>query len=311
MHQDSLDDAADSARRAPVPGVLVLGMHRSGTSVVTGIMERLGFHGGPRDSMIAPDANNSDGYWEQGPLVAWHDELLAELGGWASAPPVLEPHAVVAAAAHLPSVVERIPTMFTSPWFLKDPRQCLLLPAWDAEHGHRDLAVVVAREPAGVIDSLVRRNNYSRGLASALWERYNRELLANVAGRTAVVVRYDQLLADPRAVVEQLAAATAGLGPVADAAAIEHAAALVQARRELAPPSSDHPLWQRLVDLTGGHEALDPGALPPLDPLATRLIDRRRRRLNLLRRVFGTRSSRLGAVDQIPAKMRDALARRR
>lgn len=296
---------------SPVPGVLVLGMHRSGTSVVAGVVERLGFHGGPRETMIAPDANNSDGYWEQGPLVQWHDELLATLGGWASAPPKLDRRAVVDAAAGTASVVDRIPSMFAQPWFLKDPRQCLLLPAWDEAHGHRDLAIVVAREPDGVVDSLVRRNNYSPALALALWERYNHDLLANATGRRAVVVRYDELLADPAAAAERLADALATVGPRADRDAVAHAAELVQARRALDPPTSDHPLWRRLVELTGTHDAFEPGALPPLDPLGTRQIERRRRRLNLVRRLVGTRSSRLGTVDQLPARIRDGLGRKR
>lgn len=298
------------------PGVLVLGMHRSGTSVASGVVERLGFHGGPRETMFAPDEHNSDGYWEQRPLVDFHDAVLAELDGWASAPPTFPMARALAAAAGQAPLHESLGTMFTAPWFLKDPRQCLLLPVWDAAYGDGDQAVVVIRNPAGVAASLVRRNAYSTELAASLWERYNHDLLAAVQGRRCIVVRYDSLLADPASTVARMAA---GLSPLLDEPigddAIAHAASLI---RDTGTAGSEPPieieahrrLWDLVAELEGTHDALDLGdRLPPLSAGGTALIERRRKRLNRVRRVLGSNHDRRAAFDQIPARIRDLLSR--
>ena len=59
--------------------VLVLGMHRSGTSAVTRFLNRLGAH--LPSKLIPPDADsNVHGFWEPRNIVDIHDELLASAG---------------------------------------------------------------------------------------------------------------------------------------------------------------------------------------------------------------------------------------
>ena len=157
--------------------------------------------------MLSADKFNSDGYWEQRPLVEWHDRVLAEMRGWASAPPPA-PDAATAA-----TLIDRfgggpeslIGSLFSQQWFLKDPRQCLLLWLWDAVRGDRDLAVVVFRSGEEVARSLANRNNYSPALGLALWERYCHDLLVSLEGRPCMVLRYGDLTEDPDRWVSQLA----------------------------------------------------------------------------------------------------------
>ena len=42
--------------------IIVLGMHRSGTSALTGVLNRVGVNLG--DNLVAPEADNPAGYWE-------------------------------------------------------------------------------------------------------------------------------------------------------------------------------------------------------------------------------------------------------
>jgi hypothetical protein len=58
--------------------ILVLGMHRSGTSALTGTLAKLGASL-PKDLMPANESNPR-GYWESLGLVKLHDELLASAG---------------------------------------------------------------------------------------------------------------------------------------------------------------------------------------------------------------------------------------
>src|SRR5215211_5490090 len=55
--------------------ILILGMHRSGTSALGGAVNLLGA-AAPKTLMPA-NAYNLQGYWESAPLVAAHDEMLA------------------------------------------------------------------------------------------------------------------------------------------------------------------------------------------------------------------------------------------
>ena len=74
------DDSA-RLRQAQLAGstaVIVLGMHRSGTSALAGILHHLGVELGDRLMQASPD--NPRGYWEHRDIVAVNHKLMAELG---------------------------------------------------------------------------------------------------------------------------------------------------------------------------------------------------------------------------------------
>ena len=76
MVQDGRASMAESqgsgstTRRA----VLVLGMHRSGTSAIGGVLDALGLEA-PKTPLPANDFNMR-GYWESAPLIKLHERLL-------------------------------------------------------------------------------------------------------------------------------------------------------------------------------------------------------------------------------------------
>jgi hypothetical protein len=289
--------------------------------VVAGVVDRLGIDGGPRDTMLAADQFNSEGYWEQGSLVEWHDRVLASLGGWASAPPPPPSSRAVAAAfaEHGAASKRLVNTLYGERWFMKDPRQCLLLWLWTAARGHQDLAVVVVREPGGVARSLANRNGYPPALSVALWERYCHDVLVSLEGRRCVVLPYRDLTLDPAHWVEVLAdALDQHLAPPGDpySARVGDAVSLVwrdhgrgdgdaahtRAGEGLQP--EQRALAELLSELHGYHECLTlPGHLPELSAAGTATIERRRRRLNLVRRVPWTADVK-AQLDRVPALLR-------
>lgn len=298
-------------------GVYVLGMHRSGTSVVAGIVERLGLDGGPRRSMLSADEFNSDGYWEQRPIVEFHDRMLNLLGGWASAPPAevdLDRARTLAAQAR-PRLEAVLGELYRAPWFVKDPRHCLLLDLWTELRGTSQLAVVVSRDPEHVARSLDRRNTYSPELAAALWESYTRQLLRSLGGRPAVVVHYEELTSDPATVVTRIAEGLDRLADLAEPASerIPEALSLVRAAREQAGTRETQPLTteqQQLAavvrGLSGIYEAFPSDLdLPAYSPSAAAVLARRRQRLNLIKPLIRSSSSLRARLDQFPAKLRE------
>ncbi|MFN7387355.1 MAG: hypothetical protein ACK5S2_11465, partial [Lysobacteraceae bacterium] len=63
---------------ASTVGVLILGMHRSGTSGLAAAFAAAGFDPGAR--VLGPSAGNEEGHWEDQFAVDLHEELLARLG---------------------------------------------------------------------------------------------------------------------------------------------------------------------------------------------------------------------------------------
>ena len=57
--------------------ILVLGMHRSGTSAVTGLLVRLGARA---KTLIRPNEHNPLGFWESDAFFAYHERLLRDAG---------------------------------------------------------------------------------------------------------------------------------------------------------------------------------------------------------------------------------------
>jgi hypothetical protein len=203
-----------SLMTSPGKSVVVLGMHRSGTSVVTRVIALLGLSlCREEDLYAAPD--NPTGHWESTSLVAFNDRLLNLFGGIPAAPAAVDngwechPSAValydeaykVFKWAH-PGAV----------WVWKDPRTCLTLPFWRRVLPESPAAVFVHREPLEVALSLQRRDGFGKAHCIAQWERYSRCALGAAAGMPLVTVRFADLVADPVATVAQLRADLAGLG---------------------------------------------------------------------------------------------------
>src|SRR5260221_10300477 len=60
--------------------IIVFGMHRSGTSLITRLINLLGAYVGAPDVMLPPSPDNPGGYWERWDVVAVNDALLATRG---------------------------------------------------------------------------------------------------------------------------------------------------------------------------------------------------------------------------------------
>lgn len=184
--------------RLAQPGVLVVGMHRSGTSAATRILHLLGLSIGPPDRLMPPGKDNPAGYWESRTLTAFNDQLLLTLGGTWSALPSTQ-----AGWEHDPDVAVMSPAAYRiaeaffgdRPWVWKDPRVCILLPFW--RRILRGSAILVLRNPIDIAGSLATRNGFTLELGLAIWERSMRRAAEGLRGMPTWVGSYESLLADP------------------------------------------------------------------------------------------------------------------
>jgi hypothetical protein len=188
-------------------GVLVLGMHRSGTSAVARVVNLLGFHLGDESAFVRPSPANPTGHWEIEALSHFNAELLVELGGTGSAPPATSPDDLVALAHGEwgTRAKELIDQSFAGrPWVWKDPRLCLLLPFWRHVLDESPIVVAPVRNPLEVADSLQARSGLPTGYSLALWERYVRRGALDADGLASFVVDYHALVAEPARVRHEL-----------------------------------------------------------------------------------------------------------
>lgn len=137
-----------------MPPIVILGMHRSGTSLIAGLCQRLGVNIGT--VLRVGDRANPDGYFEDLDWRALNKWLINTAGGTWYDPPS---RAEVSRQAHRlePIIRALIEWKSKGTWGFKDPRTCLTI---HALHEHfADPRYVIARRPTEeIVDSLVRRS---------------------------------------------------------------------------------------------------------------------------------------------------------
>jgi len=196
----SLGVAGDQVPR----GVLVLGMHRSGTSAVAGLLHLLGLASCVPDDLITGMAWNPRGHWRAGPLSRLNEQPSAT---WAIPGGTRHPSgAAPALPLRSPPIESRSrPPRRRSPstasihraLVLKDPRTCLTLPYWRRALD-RPLATVIVFPPPPRRGHVARvPQQPSRTLRGGALERYNRLLLEHAGGMPALLTSYDDLVGDP------------------------------------------------------------------------------------------------------------------
>jgi hypothetical protein len=206
--------------------IWVIGMHRSGTSLVAGGLRLLGADLGPSDGILPPDpSDNPRGYWEQRAVIDLNNELLVRLDGSSWSPPALP------AGWHerpdLDDLRERaraILSGFDEPavWAIKDPRISLTLPFW-LPLVDESAAIVCLRSPRDVAASLDARDPegpLSRRAWTGVWLRYTRTAIEHAGGLPGARVFYDDWFADRARQLRTLSAVLEELGSPPAASAL-------------------------------------------------------------------------------------------
>lgn len=172
------------------PLLLITGMHRSGTSLLGGILQRLGV--GLPGETIAPDHYNPVGYFEWESVVQIQERLLIDLQRWWPAPegtlPLpdawLQHPATRHAYLQLRELISSSVDQQTGIWAIKDPRCSRLLPLWlelCAELSIPLRLLLAVREPGEVVTSLVNRDgplvDMDSFRAQRLWCIHNIEVV--------------------------------------------------------------------------------------------------------------------------------------
>jgi hypothetical protein len=200
---------------AAPPQVVVLGMHRSGTSAITALLRLLGLWAGEAEDFPPADEHNPAGYWEHRGVWAVNEAILHALGvSWSA---VAELDLTARGEELLPRFGERAREVVREldrhgPWVVKDPRLCLLFPFWRQILAD-PFCVLIHRDPLPVARSLAARDGLALPHGIALWERYTRDALDATRGLPRVLISHRELMARPAATLERLRRELAGHRP--------------------------------------------------------------------------------------------------
>lgn len=177
--------------------VVVLGMHRSGTSFLVRALNLAGLWLGEAAHLATIEgramSGNPKGNYEHREAVAINEMILRRSGGaWFSPPPRILGDADD--GQRIGAFCERLQT--TRPpryarWGWKDPRTVLTLDVWRGVMPCKLFAVATFRHPAAVARSLLMRNRLPLDAGYALWSQYNRQLLRHLETLPHLLVRFD------------------------------------------------------------------------------------------------------------------------
>ena len=209
-----LNVAADRSNEEKVESstrtaVLVLGMHRSGTSSLAGALIRLG--GAAPLNLLPPQEDNPTGFWESSVLVALNDEVLAagrsDWRDWRKFDPTrIDAAATVALRARAKSALTG-EFGDASLAIVKDPRMCRLVPFWSSVFHEAEWfvrPVLLLRSPLEVALSLNRREGIALGHGCLIWLRHVLDAEAETRQMRRAVLNWNYFLGDRRGALEQL-----------------------------------------------------------------------------------------------------------
>lgn len=182
--------------------ILVLGPHRSGTSILNGCLNILGYNVG--DHLLPSNKGNPKGYFEDKDIIKINDMLLDTFSrrwddtrplpdNWHLSPKIL-PHSQLAERKiiSLLSNSEKLS--------LKDPRICRLLPFWLDLFDRLEIIpklIVLVRKPLQCTLSLMRRDNASFAQSALIWLRYELELMVSLQNHDFHTIFLHDIQSDP------------------------------------------------------------------------------------------------------------------
>lgn len=193
--------------------VMVLGMHRSGTSALTRVFNLLGCD--LPQTLIGANRTNEPGHWEAAPVARLNDQILESAGSmwddWAEVNP--DWFASPRSEEFREKAVEVLAAEFGASriFVLKDPRICRLAPFWldVLRHaGIQPIIVLPLRNPRDVALSLKARNDFEPGFSNLLWLRHVLDSERATRGLPRCFTGYDDLLANWPRVVEHVRSRT-------------------------------------------------------------------------------------------------------
>lgn len=190
--------------------LIVIGMHRSGTSALSGELANFGVFMGK--SLLKPQAGvNDKGFWENAKLVELNDTLFDTIvSSWDDpVSPIRLANTPELDESHLLFMENFISKEYQNCdlWGMKDPRVSILLPFWNKVFDRLSIKpnyILMIRHPLEVAGSLCKRDGFSQNKGLMLWLNYNFSSYFHSNNYSRVIVDFEQLLSNPDKIREMI-----------------------------------------------------------------------------------------------------------
>ncbi len=167
--------------------IIIQGMHRSGTSCLTGCLKNLGLNLGEVSNF---NKYNQKGNQENNKVFRLNESILQHNGGsWHN------PVEVSSVTIEHKNSIRELITVYNnlkSPWGIKDPRMLLTYEHWkDLLPDHKIIGTI--RHPRSVVESLMARKNLSVSEKQGylLWSHYNQQLINLYNDKPFPIINFD------------------------------------------------------------------------------------------------------------------------
>lgn len=182
--------------------LIVVGMHRSGTSVLARLLNMMGAYFAPEGVGTGANQENPKGFWERRDVRRLNDYVLFSLNrDWNRISGFALQNVDSSTVSEFRKRASALVLGMDAhrPWMMKEPRLCLLLPLW-REVLEVPICLHIIRHPVEVAASLNVRNGIPIQAGLELWELYNELALEGMSGLTTITVFHDSLVQNPEQV---------------------------------------------------------------------------------------------------------------
>jgi len=189
--------------------IVVLGMHRSGTSALCSLLDLAGVYFGRDDEFISTNEENPKGFWERKDVRRLNDEILYSLGSDWSEISNLEQEKLsgetrdsfqARAKLILDNLQENAPSGVTG---LKDPRVSLLMDFWSGVLSAEVFYILLHRDAEEIAISLKTRNDIPVEIANYLTEQYLGNAISAIQTAPCHIISFAGLISDPNPELEK------------------------------------------------------------------------------------------------------------
>lgn len=189
--------------------LLIAGIHRSGTSAFSGVLQLLGWDLG--SDLMGASSENAKGFFENNGVVELNEMLLTEANYRWDNPFLYQEKQLPKAAKQ--KVLDTFDKLWETQFedatniALKDPRLSLLMPFWiDALRAKKTdvRTIIVLRHPLEVAQSLAKRNGFSLQKSMVLWLNYLLQAEYHSRSLPRAFILFDNLLKSPIKEIKEL-----------------------------------------------------------------------------------------------------------
>ncbi|MGF1803530.1 sulfotransferase [Vibrio gigantis] len=179
--------------------IVILGMHRSGTSMLSKILSLAGVNMGEDDGIR--DISNVDGHIEDEVLLRINENILFSLDSTWDSPPTITK--VDENESSIISIYEEYAISKSGVWGVKEPRLALFIDQFSKVLDN-PYYIYIKRDGLDVANSLKVRNFFSTEKSLELKSIYDSRIESFLGNKKSFNVDYNELVKNPGVVVKQL-----------------------------------------------------------------------------------------------------------